>query len=128
MRVAIQGYEGSFHDIVAKQFFSKKVETIECDTFKQFFKILKLKDIEYGVMAIENSIVGTIIHNYNLLKNSEYTITGEAYLEIQHNLMALGDQKITDIKIVRSHEMAILQCTDFFNDKPWIKLEKGFDT
>jgi len=128
MKVAIQGYEGSFHDIVAKQFFPKQAETIECDTFGQFFEVLKQKKIEYGVMAIENSIVGTIIHNYNLLKNSDYAISGEAYLKIQHNLMALENQKITDIKTVRSHEMAILQCADFFKDKPWIKLEKGFDT
>jgi len=128
MKVAIQGYEGSFHYIVAKHFFSKQFDTVECDTFELFFEALKQKDIQHGVMAIENSIVGTIIHNYNLLKNSNYRITGEAYLRIQHHLMALKNQEIADIKIVRSHEMAILQCTDFFKNKPWIKLEKGFDT
>ena len=128
MKVAIQGYEGSFHDIVAKEFFSNNIDTIECNTFELFFETIKAENIQYGVMAIENSIVGTIIHNYNLLKNSDYTITGEAYLEIQHHLMALKDQTLNDIKVVKSHEMAILQCSNYFKDKPWIKLEKGFDT
>jgi len=128
MKVAIQGYEGSFHDIVAKDFFSRDIKTIECDTFELFFETIKSLNIKYGVMAIENSIVGTIIHNYNLLKNSDYFIAGEAYLKIQHHLMARRDQTIEDITVVKSHEMAILQCVDYFKDKPWIKLEKGFDT
>lgn len=128
MKVAIQGYEGSFHDIVAKKFFSEDIETIECNTFELFFETIESENIQFGVMAIENSIVGTIIHNFTLLKNSDYTITGEAYLEIEHHLMALKNQTINDISIVKSHEMAILQCRDFFKGKAWIKLEKGFDT
>lgn len=128
MKVAIQGYEGSFHYIVAKEFFTEEIETIECDSFELFFKTIERENIKFGVMAIENSIVGTIIHNFNLLKHSNYLITGEVYLEIQHNLMALKNQTVKDIKTVKSHEMAILQCSDFFKDKPWINLEKGFDT
>lgn len=126
--VAIQGVKGSFHHIVSQQFFDKPVDAIECSTFDQVVDSLITKDCDAAIMALENSIAGSIIPNYALISKFGLHIVGEHYLDIQHNLMALPNQSIKDIKEVYSHPMALLQCIEFFKLHPHIKLVEDKDT
>ncbi len=126
--VAIQGVIGSFHHIVFKQYFENKIPVKECLTFDKVVDSLITKECDAAIMAIENSIAGSIIPNYALIDNQHLHIVGEHYLDIQHNLMALNDQKIEDIKEVYSHPMALLQCKQFFRKHPHIKLVEDKDT
>ncbi len=126
--VAIQGVKGSFHDIVSKEFFDKSVAIVECMTFDRVVEALLKKECDAAIMALENSIAGSIIPNYALIDDHELHIVGEHYLDIQHNLMALPNQSIEDIKEVYSHPMALLQCKEFFKDYTHIKLVEDKDT
>jgi len=128
MKVAIQGIRGSFHDIVAKQYFGNKIEMVECMSFTEIPTLLKNNEVASAVMAIENSIAGAILPNYALIDEYDLNIEGEVYLNIHHHLMALKDQNLKDIKEVWSHPMAILQCRKFFRDHPNIKLIEEKDT
>src|ERR1043165_8854587 len=108
MRISIQGYEGSFHQMAAQQFFGKNVEVIPCATFRDVVKIASnKKESDGGAMAIENSIAGSILANYNLLQRSNLVIVGEVYLQIRQNLLVNPGVKIDDIREVHSHPMAI---------------------
>lgn len=128
-RIVIQGGYGAFHDIAAHSFFEgQPVEVLPRTTFKELFKSLKQHQADYGIMAIENSLTGSIIPNYNMVKDSGKKIIGEIFLRIRHNLVAVPGQKIEDIKDVYSHPMAILQCQDFFNQYPEMKLHDSLDT
>ena len=127
-KIAIQGIPGAFHEIAARQFFGEDITLEACDSFPILFRALKKGKADYGVMAIENSVAGTILPNYALLRNSNYTIIGEIYLRIEHHLMALPGQKIEDITEVFSHPMAILQCQEFFEEYHHIKLIELIDT
>src|SRR6195952_1640663 len=99
IKVSIQGYEGCFHQEAAQQFFGKQVTVIPCATFRDVIKIAgSKKDSDGGVMAIENSIAGSILPNYNLLKKSNLTIAGEIYLQINQHLMVNPGVKLTDIR------------------------------
>ncbi len=126
--VAIQGVRGSFHDIVSKQYFNTPVNIIECSTFDTVADTLITKQCDAAIMALENSIAGSIIPNYALIDKYGLYIVGEHYLDIQHNLMALRGQDITAISEVYSHPMALLQCKDFFRQHPHIKLVEDKDT
>ncbi|WP_147676174.1 prephenate dehydratase [Algibacter pacificus] len=126
--VAIQGVKGSFHHIVSKQFFETPVDTIDCLTFDRVVDSLITEESDAGIMALENSIAGSIIPNYALIDEYNLHIIGEHYLDIQHNLMALPNQQISDIKEVYSHPMALLQCKAFFKQYPHIKLVEDKDT
>lgn len=126
--VAIQGIRGSFHHIVSQEFFSEPVDIIECMTFDRVVEALINQECDAAIMALENSIAGSIIPNYALIDDYQLHIVGEHYLDIQHNLMALPNQNIEDIKEVYSHPMALLQCKDFFKDYPNIKLVEDKDT
>ncbi len=126
--VAIQGVKGSFHHIVSKEFFDKPVAIIECMTFDSVVDALIKEECDAAIMALENSIAGSIIPNYALIDDHQLHIVGEHYLDIQHNLMALPNQSIEDIQEVYSHPMALLQCKDFFKDYPHIKLVEDKDT
>jgi len=126
--VAIQGIKGSFHHIVSEQFFDKPVHVIECLTFDQVVDSLINEACDAAIMALENSIAGSLIPNYALIDKYGLHIVGEHYLDIQHNLMALPNQSIHDIKEVYSHPMALLQCKDFFKQYPHIKLVEDKDT
>ncbi|NOQ92047.1 MAG: prephenate dehydratase [Flavobacteriaceae bacterium] len=128
MKVAIQGIKGSFHDIVAKQFFGNAIELVECMSFTEIPILLKNNKIDSAVMAIENSIAGAILPNYALIDEYNLNIEGEVFLNIHHHLMALKGQKLEDIKEVWSHPMAILQCRKFFRNHPNIKLIEEKDT
>ncbi|MDH7461539.1 prephenate dehydratase [Chitinophagaceae bacterium 26-R-25] len=128
MKVSIQGYEGSFHQVAARQFFGKDVEVITCPTFRDVVKIAaNKKESDGGVMAIENSIAGSILPNYNLLQKGKLKVVGEVYLHIAQNLMVNRGVKLEDIREVHSHPMAILQCIDFLEKHNW-KLVETEDT
>lgn len=127
-KVTIQGYEGSFHQVAARQFFGKTVEVITCDTFREVIKIgSDPKQSDGAVMAIENSIAGSILPNYNLLQKSNLQVIGEVYLSISQNLLVNPGVQLKDIKEVHSHPMAILQCLDFLEQHDY-KLVESEDT
>ena len=127
-RVSIQGFEGSFHQEAARLFFGKNVEVICCATFKEVIKIAENKnESSGGVMAIENSIAGSILPNYNLLQKSSLTVIGEVYLQIKQNLMVNPGVQLEDIREVHSHPMAIQQCFGFLDKYNW-KLVETEDT
>lgn len=126
--IAIQGIKGSFHYEVAQQYFNSNTDVIECMSFDGAVDSLLNDETNHIVMAIENSIAGSIIPNYALIDNHHLNIVGEYYLDIQHNLMAKGDQGLQSIKEVHSHPMALLQCKVFLKDYPHIKLVEAKDT
>jgi len=125
---AIQGYEGSFHQVAAEHFFGNKVKVIPCASFRDVVKIAgNKKESNGGVMAIENSIAGSILPNYNLLQKTNLKITGEIYLQIKQNLLVNPGVKLEDIREVHSHTMALQQCYDFLDKHKW-KLVETDDT
>ena len=124
-RVSIQGFEGSFHQEAARKFFGKSVEVICCATFREVIDIaINKNESDGGVMAIENSIAGSILPNYNLLKKSNLVIVGEVYLQINQHLMVNHGVALSDIKEVHSHPMAIQQCFGFLDQYNWKLVEK----
>lgn len=127
-KVTIQGYEGSFHQEAARKFFGKSVNVIPCATFRDVVKIgTNKKESDGAVMAIENSIAGSILANYNLLQKSNLKIVGEVYLQIKQNLLVNHGVKLEDIKEVHSHTMALQQCYGFLDKYKW-KLVETEDT
>lgn len=128
MKIAIQGIKGSFHHIVAENYFGEHIELIECMTFSEMPELLLNGKADYLVMAIENSIAGAILPNYTLIDEYNLAMVGEYYLGINHNLMVMNGQEIEDIKKVYSHPMALLQCRSFFKKYPHIKLIEDSDT
>jgi prephenate dehydratase len=128
IRVSIQGYEGSFHQVAARQFFGKNVEVIPCATFRDVVKIAtNKKESNGGLMAIENSIAGSILPNYNLLQKSTLQIIGEVYLPIKQQLLVNPGVQLEDIREVHSHHMAIQQCLEYLDKYNW-KLVETEDT
>ena len=126
--IGIQGIKGSFHHIVANNFFGKEIDLAEFLSFEEMIYNLNNGKIDYAVMAIENSTAGSIIPNYALIDEYDVSIVGEYYLQITHNLMALKGQSLEDIKEVQSHPMALLQCRDFFKNNTSITLVEEKDT
>jgi prephenate dehydratase len=127
-RVAIQGYEGSFHQEAARIFFGEKTNILACARFQDVVKSAGDPSLcDAALMAIENSIAGSILPNYSLLRNSELVIAGEIYLQIRQNLVVNPGITLKDIKEVHSHPIAILQCLDFLNQYDW-KLVETEDT
>ena len=128
-RVSIQGYEGSFHQVAARQFFGDDVEVITCATFREVVRVASdRKESDGGIMAIENSIAGSILPNYNLLQKSELRVIGEIYLQIGQQLLVNPGVRVEDIREVHSHPMALLQCIDFLEKHPNWKLVETEDT
>ena len=126
--VSIQGYEGSFHQVAAQQFFGKNTRVIPCATFREVIKIASNKKESHGgVMAIENSIAGSILPNYTLLQKSNLQIAGEVYLPIKQHLLVNPGVQFEDIKEIHSHPMAILQCMEYLGKYDW-KLVETEDT
>jgi prephenate dehydratase len=128
IKIAIQGIKGSFHHQVAEEFFNSDLPLDECMSFNALVKSLKENTSQKAIMALENSIAGSIIPNYALIDNNNLHIIGEHYLDINMNLMALKGQTIEDIKEVHSHPIALLQCAVFFDKYPHIKLVESGDT
>ncbi|MCX2719137.1 prephenate dehydratase [Lentiprolixibacter aurantiacus] len=128
MQIAIQGIKGSNHHQVVREYFGDDTTLVECLTFHELVDQLLLGKADKGVMAIENSIAGSIIPNYALVYQNNLHIIGEHYLNIHHHLMALPGQTLNDIKEVRSHPMALLQCREYLKTQGHIKMVEDFDT
>jgi prephenate dehydratase len=124
-KIAIQGHEGCFHQIVAEHYFGRGAEILCCATFRDVARAVEGGGADFGVMAIENSIAGSIIANYSILQNSRLQVCGEVYLHVRQHLMALPGVKIEDVLQVHSHPMALLQCMDYLEQHPWQLIEKG---
>lgn len=127
-KIAIQGIEGSNHHMVASEYFGEGIELVECMSFTGLVDSLLEGKAEKGVMAIENSIAGSIIPNYNLVCDNGLHIIGEHYLNVHHHLMALPGQHLEDIRVVRSHPMALLQCGNYLKGVPQITVVEDTDT
>jgi len=129
IRAAIQGIAGSFHDQAARDYFSDRaVELVPCEAFEDLFEAIKTGKADVAVMAIENSVAGSLLPNYALLRDSGFTIFGEIFLRISQHLMAVPGQKISDITEAYSHYMAIAQTRAFFKEYPGIRLIEADDT
>ena len=128
IKVAIQGLATSFHEIAALTYFQKPVESIECLSFHEVCETLTNGKADYAVMAIENSIAGSILPNYFLLQQYHFSITGELYLPIHMHLLALPGVKIKDIECIESHPMAIRQCAEFLHGLNGVQIRESDDT
>jgi len=128
MKIAIQGIQGSFHHIVANQYFGEHITLKECLSFTEIPELLNEELVEGAVMAIENSLAGSILPNYALIDEFNLSIQGEVHFPIHHHLMGLEGQSLSDIKEVWSHPMALLQCRNFFRKHRNIKLVEESDT
>ena len=127
-KIAIQGIESSFHEEAAYKYFGKDIETIKCLSFQDLCDSLKNGDSNFAIMAIENSIAGSLLQNYTLLQEYNFNIIGEIFLRIKMNLMALPGTKIEDIKVAQSHPIAIRQCSKFLTGLEGVLLEEKEDT
>jgi len=128
MNIAIQGVKGSFHHLVANEFFGNNIDLTECMSFNEMPKLLRDGSVEAAIMAVENTNTGSILSNYLLIDKYDLNIQGEVYLPMQHNLMALDGQKLSDIEEVWSHPIAIKNCEYFFRKNPHIKVIEEKDT
>jgi len=128
-RVAIQGVQGAYHEIAARKYFDgEELEIVPCLTFRDIFIEAKKDPSLIGIMAIENTIAGSLLPNHDLLKMSEMQIAGECKLRVSHALAALPGQSIADIKEVMSHPIALMQCQDYLDTLPGIKIVENDDT
>lgn len=127
-KIAIQGLKGSFHHEAATHFFDELIELVPCETFPEVTDVVVNENADFGLMAIENSLAGSIIPNYNLLRTREVEISGEVGLRVRMNVMALPGTRAEDIDEVHSHQMALRQCGNFFSNYPTIKVVEAFDT
>ena len=131
-KIAIQGIKGCFHEQAAYLFYEKegleKPQIVECSTFDDLYKRMDDGTADAAIMAIENTVSGGLLPNFELLRKNDRKIKGEVFLRIKQNLMTLPGQKIEDLHEVRSHYMAINQTRPFFNDYPEIRLVEYADT
>ncbi|MBL7852623.1 MAG: prephenate dehydratase [Cyclobacteriaceae bacterium] len=128
LRVAIQGIATSFHEVAALTHFDEPVDTVECLSFPELCEALKNDRADYAVMAIENSIAGSILPNYFLLQQYHFSIVGELYLPIHLHLAALPGVRLADIRTVESHPMAIRQCTEYLQQLAGVAVRESEDT
>ncbi len=127
--IGIQGVRASFHHMAAQEYFyQSSFELCECASFRRLCDALDNKEADFNLMAIENSIAGSILPNYLLLEKYKFKIVGEVYLRIEMNLMALPGQSIADLHTVQSHPMALFQCEDFLAAHPHLKVIEASDT
>ena len=128
-KIAIQGIHGSFHDIASHQYFKDEdIELICCETFEQVFETVKKDPEILALVAIENTIAGSLLHNYELLRESNLTIVGEHKLHIEHSLLILPEENEADIQEVNSHPVALMQCRSFLANHPKWKVVEVEDT
>lgn len=128
MKVSIQGIKGSFHHEAVAMYFSTETKIVANSSFTELVNSVVNSESDCGIIAIENTISGTIHNNINLIRNSGLFIQGEIYLRIEQNMAALTGSSIEDITQVESHYMAINQCRTFFKSYPHIKLIESEDT
>lgn len=128
-RVTIQGVSGCFHDAAARQYFGKEdIETIPCDSFPELFDQLNTDASMIGIVAIENTIAGSLLANHELLRQSSLRIIGEHKMRISHVLCALPGETIESITEVNSHPMALMQCEQYLRHHPHMRMVEKFDT
>ncbi len=127
-KVAIQGGHGAYHDIAAHNYFQEELEIVPCLTFKDIFLKAESDETLLAVMAIENTIAGGLLQNHDLLKINNMKIIGEQKLRVSHTLSALPGQSLSDIREVISHPMALMQCSDFLDTLPDVKVVEHEDT
>ena len=128
-KVAIQGIAGCYHDIAARNYYEgEEIEIIPCNTFPDVISTIKKDPSIVGVMAIENTIAGSLLQNHELIRESGLRVTGEYKLRISHSLVALPGTSIHDITEVNSHPIALMQCTEFLNTLPNAKVVEKEDT
>ena len=128
-KIAIQGVPGSYHDIAAHKFFKdEEIELICCNTFEDVFENIRKDSSVIGVVAIENTIAGSLLHNYELLKQSGLQVVGEHKLRISHCFVCLPDEDWADLTEVNSHPIALMQCREFLNQHPTLKVVEAEDT
>ncbi len=128
-KVAIQGIAGSYHDIAAHEYFQgEEIEIIPCEQFKEVISVIKKESNVLGLMAIENTIAGSLLQNHELIRESELKIIGEYKLRISHCLVCLPEDTMEDIVEINSHPIALMQCGDFLNQFPNIKIVEKKDT
>ena len=128
-RIAIQGRIGSFHDIAAHEYFEgEQIQLICCDTFEQVFGNIKRDPTVIGLVAIENTIAGSLLHNYELLRDSGATIVGEHRLHITHSICCLPEDDWTTVSEVHSHPVALMQCRQWLSNHPDLKAVEADDT
>ena len=129
LRVAIQGVAGCFHDAAAREYFEgQDIETVPCETFNEMFNLLQSDASMLGILAIENTIAGSLLQNHELLRQSNMTIVGEYKKYISHSIAALPGQSIDDIAEVNSHPMALRQCEQYLQLHPKMKMVETYDT
>lgn len=129
LRVAIQGVAGCFHDAAAREYFAgQHVDTVPCETFSEMFDLLKFDASMLGIVAIENTIAGSLLQNHELLRQSNMTIVGEYKKYISHTICALPGQTLDDIVEVNSHPMALRQCEQYLQMHPKMKMVETYDT
>ncbi|MFZ6001118.1 MAG: prephenate dehydratase [Bacteroidota bacterium] len=126
--MAIQGIATSFHEVAALSYFQEPLETVECLSFHALCESLKSGESDFAVMAIENSIAGSILPNYFLLQDYHFSIVGEIYLPIHMHLLALPGVKLENIKSIESHPMAIRQCSDYLHRLNGVEIRESDDT
>ncbi len=127
-KIAIQGIKGSFHHEAANHVFGKEIVLSECRTFEQVTQRVLSNDVDFGIMAIENSLAGCIIPNYNLIRSSGLEVCGELGIRVKLNLLALKGTSINTLNEVRSHQMALRQCASFLNTLNGTRIVEAFDT
>ncbi|MBO4985133.1 MAG: prephenate dehydratase [Bacteroides sp.] len=128
-RIAIQGALGSFHDVAAHRYFAdEEIELICCNTFEELFEAIRKDSQVIGFCAIENTIAGSLLHNYELLKQSNVQIVGEQKLRISHSICCLPEEDWSDLTEVNSHPIALMQCREFLSQHPEMKVVETEDT
>ena len=127
-KIAIQGIQASFHEVAAKTFCGSDAEIVGYLSFQKLFDALENDEAARGVLAIENSVAGSILPNYARLRDSNLRIIGEVFIRIEMNVMALPGQQITDLKELHSHPIALLQTAKFFREHPHITIVESADT
>ena len=128
LKVAIQGIATSFHEVAAQTYFGDSIESVECLSFHALCESLKKEESDFAVMAIENSIAGSILPNYFLLQEYHFSIIGEVYLPIHMHLLVLPGVTLNDVKCIESHPMAIRQCNDFLFRLRNVEIRESDDT
>jgi prephenate dehydratase len=128
-RIAVQGIVGSFHEDAAQKYFREKIKVVECKSFTSVCQLIDTDKVDFAVLAIENSIAGSLLKNYQLIRDYHLRIVGEIYLHIQMNLMAIPGVKPADITDIYSHPIALQQCVEYLEKYfPSVELHEGMDT
>ena len=128
-KVAIQGIAGSYHEMAARNYFEgEEIDVIDCESFKEVIATIKKDSSVIGMMAIENTIAGSLLQNHELIRQSTFKVIGEYKLRISHSLAALPGTSIHDVVEVGSHPIALMQCMDYLDTLPNIKIVEKDDT